>query len=212
MSNRNEFYDFTDAPIVISDTNVKKPKKSGGVNVDFKGFFKIIFIVAIIAVVYHFGKKWIDEYKRPVIEVETTYLKTNEQLKQTFGSDFVENSAMMNEFFMSGIGYRVYGTKNVFVMNNPAGERFGVLVTGDDKKNKLFGVSIGDPFSEIEVDFTFDMDITSDYELDGGKSARLYESLDGKQCVIVVSDKEGKITSMVYINNYVAYKPLTSLK
>lgn len=213
MSNRNEFYDLSDSPIVINDTKVKKPKKSGGVNVNFKGFFKIIFIVAIIVAVYHFGKKWIDEYKRPAVDVEKTYLKSNEQLKQTFDSEFIENSAMMDEFFMNGIGYRVYGTKNVFVMDTPAQERFGVLVTGDDKKNKLFGVAVGDPLSEIEIDFTFDTDASTDYELGGNKSARLYESLDGKQCVIIVSDdKSGDITSMIYINNYVAYKTLTSLK
>ena len=70
MSNRNEFYDLSDSPIVINDTNVKKPKNSGGgVNVNFKSFFKIIILVAIIAVVYHFGKAWIDEYKRPVVDV-----------------------------------------------------------------------------------------------------------------------------------------------
>lgn len=213
MSNRNEFYDLSDSPIVINDTKVKKPKKSGGVNVNFKGFFKIIFIVAIIVAVYHFGKKWIDEYKKPAVDVEKTYLKSNEQLKQTFDSEFIENSAMMDEFFMNGIGYRVYGTKNVFVMDTPAQERFGVLVTGDDKKNKLFGVAVGDPLSEIEIDFTFDTDASTDYELGGNKSARLYESLDGKQCVIIVSDdKSGDITSMIYINNYVAYKALTSLK
>lgn len=213
MSNRNEFYDLSDSPIVINDTKVKKPKKSGGVNVNFKGFFKIIFIVAIIVAVYHFGKKWIDEYKKPAVDVEKTYLKSNEQLKQTFDSEFIENSAMMDEFFMNGIGYRVYGTKNVFVMDTPAQERFGVLVTGDDKKNKLFGVAVGDPLSEIEIDFTFDTDASTDYELGGNKSARLYESLDGKQCVIIVSDdKSGDITSMIYINNYVAYKTLTSLK
>ncbi|MBQ4522372.1 MAG: hypothetical protein IJA10_05395 [Lachnospiraceae bacterium] len=213
MNNRNEFYDLSDSPIIISDTNVKKPKKSGGVNVNFKSFFKIIFIIAIIAVVYHFGKKWIDEYKRPVIEIENTYLKSTDILEQTFDSDFIENSAMMNEFYMNGIGYRVYGTKNVYVLDSPAKERFGVLVTGDDKKNKLFGVAIGDAFSEIEIDFTFDMDISTDYELSGGKSARLYESLDGKECVIIVSDdKSGKVTSMIYINNYVAYKSITTLK
>lgn len=213
MSNGNEFYDLSDSPIVINNTNVKKPKKSGGVNVNFKGFFKIIFIVAIIAVVYHFGKKWIDDYKRPEIEIEKTYLKSNELLEQTFDTEFIENSAMMDEFFMNGIGYRVYGTKNVFVLNTPAQERFGVLVTGDDKKNLLFGVAIGDPLSEIEIDFTFDTDASIDYELGGGRSARLYESIDGKQCVIIVSDdKSGNITSMIYINNYVAYKAITTLK
>lgn len=91
MSNRNEFYDLSDSPIVINDTKVKKPKKSGGVNVNFKGFFKIIFIVAIIVAVYHFGKKWIDEYKKPAVDVEKTYLKSNEQLKQTFDSEFIED-------------------------------------------------------------------------------------------------------------------------
>lgn len=212
MSNGNEFYDLTDSPIVINNTNVKKPKKSGGVNVNFKGFFKIIVIIAIIAVVYHYGKAWIDEYKRPEIKIETTYLKSNEQLEQTFGTAFVENSAVMDEFFMNAIGYHVYGTENVYVVDTPAQGRFGVLVNGDDKKNKLFGVGIGDPLSEIEVDFTFDTDASTDYELAGGKSARLYESVDGKECVIIVSDASGDITSMIYINNYVIYKSLTTLK
>ena len=213
MDNRNEFYDLSDSPIVINNTNVKKPKKSGGVNVNFKGFFKIIILIAVIAVVYHYGKAWIDEYKRPEIEIETTYLKSFDVLEQTFDCTFVENSSVMDEFFMDAIGYRVYGTKNVYILETPAQQRFGVLVNGDDKKNKLFGVGIGDAFSEIEVDFTFDTDVSTDYELSGGKSARLYESEDGKSCVIIVSDdSSGEVTSMVYINNYVAYKSLTTLK
>lgn len=213
MSNRNEFYDLSDSPIVINDTNVKKPKNSGGgVNVNFKSFFKIIILVAIIAVVYHFGKAWIDEYKRPVVDVEKTYLQTNDRLASTFGSEFIENSSMMDQFFMTGIGYQVYGTKNVFVLDTPSKERFGVLVTGEDKKNHLFGVAIGDAFSEIEKDFTFDTDVSSDYEINGD-TVRLYESSDGKECVMIVSnDKSGKVTSMIYINNYLAYKPITTLK
>ena len=99
MSNRNEFYDLSDSPIVINDTNVKKPKNSGGgVNVNFKSFFKIIILVAIIAVVYHFGKAWIDEYKRPVVDVEKTYLQTNDRLASTFGSEFIENSSITSGY------------------------------------------------------------------------------------------------------------------
>ena len=37
-------------------------------------------------------------------------------------------------------------------------------------------------------------------------------SIDGKECVIIVSDASGDITSMIYINNYVIYKSLTTLK
>ena len=211
--NNNEFYDLSDAPIVITDTNVSKKSKGGNVNVNFKGFFKLIFVIGILVAAYHFGSKWIEEYKRPIIEVDTVYMQSTDALKQTFNTDFVENSAMMNDFFMNAIGYRVYGTKNVYVVDTPAQERFGVLVTGDDKKNTLFGVAIGTPLSEIEIDFTFDTDASTDYELEGNKSARLYESLDGKQCVIVVSDNStGHITSMIYINNYVAYKTVTTLK